>query len=117
MRVGCVSCLNLRVISSDMPFSLFIIEPNKANRKLSHPPVAICSHWLCVFVLLLYILFFLHLLCPVSCAVSCNLCNASYKAFIFLHVMTTSSADVLICTTILVDIFPLTCVTDNLKLA
>jgi len=31
MRIGSVSCLNLRVISSDMPLSLFIIEPNKAN--------------------------------------------------------------------------------------
>jgi len=31
MRIGCVSYINLRVISSDIPLSLFIIEPNKAN--------------------------------------------------------------------------------------
>jgi hypothetical protein len=61
MRIGSVSCLNLRVISSDTPLSLFIIEPtsNKATRNF-HTLLLLSVH--SVFVLLSHILFFLNLL-------------------------------------------------------
>lgn len=59
MRIGSVSCLNLRVISSDTPLSLFIIEPNTATRNF-HTLLLLSVH--SVFVLLSYILFFLNLL-------------------------------------------------------